>query len=66
VQDDQAEAVVAAEECGSNIVSAQLGVAGDEAIAIDDNVAAGNDGGEGTLLRVRGVEKARAEDVCCA
>jgi hypothetical protein len=59
-EDGEAEAVVPSDQCGSGAVGSLLGVRWDDAIAIDDDVLAGNDGGDGVLLRVGMGRKAYA------
>jgi hypothetical protein len=61
-QDGQAEAIVAADDGGSGAQGAEFGVAGDEAIAIEDDVTAGNDGGDRAGLGERGEGEAQAKE----
>jgi hypothetical protein len=65
-QDGEAEAVVLSDERGPSAVGTLLGVPWDEAIAIDDDVSAGNDCGDGILLRTGMGCKTCAEEDCHA
>jgi hypothetical protein len=54
VQAGDAETIVAMGQGGSGSAGAEVCVSGDEAIAIDDDVASSDDSGDGALLRQSG------------
>jgi hypothetical protein len=58
VQAGDAETIVATGQGGSGSAAAEVGVSGDEAIAIDDDVASRNYRGDGALLRLSGARNA--------
>lgn len=63
-QDGEAEAVMTLGDRGSGVVGAQFCVRWDKPIAIDDDISAGNDGGDGALLREDREGKTQAEENC--
>jgi hypothetical protein len=65
-QASDAETIVATGEGSSSIAGAKISVCGDEAIAIDDDVAARHDRGDGALLCPSEMGSAEAEEECRA
>jgi hypothetical protein len=65
-QDGKAEAVVTLDQRDSGVVRTLFGVPWDEAVAIDDDVSAGNDGSDGTVLRTGMGRKTYGEEDCHA